>query len=71
MTERFGYLTQYHPDLGGYSWSVFEIYDDKPVLRVVSGAHYGTSQLAELAGQRVWARVMRVAERYGMTEVAA
>ena len=68
-TTRFNHTT--FSENGAWGYAVIELYDDKPILRVVSGAHYGTETLANLAGARVCDRVKRVAEKYGMQEVAA
>jgi hypothetical protein len=70
--ERFGYLVCHYPDQGGnFGFAVYENGYDRPFVRVVSGAHYGTEQTANLAGARVCERVRRVAERHGMELVAA
>ena len=69
VTTRFNHTT--FSENGAFGWAVYENHPDRPILRVVSGAHYGTETLANLAGARVCERVKRVAEKYGMQEVAA
>ena len=69
--ERFQYMTLAYPEYGAFGYAVYENQPDRPILRVVSGAHYGTEQTANLAGARVCDRVRRVAERHCDEWVAA
>ena len=69
VTTRFNHTT--FSENGAFGWAVYENQPDHPILRVVSGAHYGTEQTANLAGARVCERVRRVAERHGLELVAA
>ena len=68
-TTRFNHTT--FSENGAFGWAVYENQPDRPILRVVSGAHYGTETLANLAGARVCERVKRVAERHARELVAA